>query len=63
MEKGVVFEKMGGIIMIASIIIWFFGVVRNHDAYETVAEQQENFLYIYQLGRGIEPVIKPPGFD
>jgi Fe2+ transport system protein B len=32
------------------------------DAYETVAEQQEN-SYIGQLGRGIEPVIKPLGFD
>ena len=49
-------KKMGGIIMIASIIIWFLGYYPNHDAYETVAEQQEN-SYIGQLGRGIEPVI------
>ena len=55
-------KKMGGIIMIASIIIWFLGYYPNHDAYETVAEQQEN-SYIGQLGRGIEPVIKPLGFD
>ena len=48
--------------MIASIIIWFLGYYPNHDAYETVAEQQEN-SYISQLGRGIEPVIKPLGFD
>ena len=48
--------------MIASIIIWFLGYYPNHDAYETVAEQQEN-SYIGQLGRGIEPVIKPLGFD
>ena len=34
----------------------------NHEAYETVAEQQEN-SYIGQLGRAIEPVIKPMGFD
>ena len=47
-------KKMGGIIMIASIIIWFLGYYPNHDAYETVAEQQEN-SYIGQLGRGIEP--------
>ena len=44
--------------MIASIIIWFLGYYPNHDAYETVAEQQEN-SYIGLLGRGIEPVIKP----
>ena len=55
-------RKMGGIIMIASVIIWFLGYYPNHDAYETVAEQQEN-SYIGQLGRGIEPVIKPLGFD
>ena len=36
--------------------------VESLDAYETVAEQQEN-SYIGQLGRGIEPVIKPLGFD
>lgn len=33
---------MGGIIMIASVVIWFLGYYPNHDAYETVAEQQEN---------------------
>ena len=48
--------------MIASIIIWFLGYYPNHDAYETVAEQQEN-SYIGQLGRAIEPVITPMGFD
>ena len=62
-EKGAQYlKKMGGIIMIASIIIWFLGYYPNHDAYETVAEQQEN-SYIGQLGRAIEPVIKPMGFD
>ena len=62
-EKGAQYlKKMGGIIMIASIIIWFLGYYPNHDAYETAAEQQEN-SYIGQLGRGIEPVIKPLGFD
>ena len=62
-EKGAQYlKKMGGIIMIASIIIWFLGYYPNHDAYETVAEQQEN-SYIGQLGRAIEPVIAPMGFD
>lgn len=55
-------KKMGGIIMIASIIIWFLGYYPNHDAYETTAEQQEN-SYIGQLGKTIEPVIEPLGFD
>ena len=62
-EKGAQYlKKMGGIIMIASIIIWFLGYYPNHEAYEPVAEQQEN-SYIGQLGRAIEPVIKPMGFD
>jgi len=55
-------KKMGGIIMIASIIIWFLGYYPNHNAYDTVAEQQEN-SYIGKIGKAIEPVIKPLGFD
>ena len=55
-------KKMGGIIMIASIIIWFLGYYPQHDAYETVAEQQEN-SYIGQIGKAVEPVIEPLGFD
>lgn len=62
-EKGAQYlKKMGGIIMIASIIIWFLGYYPQHDAYENVAEQQEN-SYIVQIGKAIEPVIKPLGFD
>lgn len=53
---------MGGIIMIASIIIWFLGYYPNHDSYSSVAEQQEN-SYIGQIGKAIEPVIEPLGFD
>ena len=55
-------KKMGGIIMIASIIIWFLGYYPRHDTHESVAEQQEN-SYIGQIGKAIEPVIKPLGFD
>ena len=62
-EKGAQYlKKMGGIVMIASIIIWFLGYYPQHDAYESVAEQQEN-SYIGQIGKAIEPVIKPLGFD
>ncbi len=53
---------MGGIIMVASIIIWFLGYYPNHDAYDTVVEQQEN-SYIGKIGKAIEPVIEPMGFD
>ncbi len=62
-EKGRQYlRKMGGIIMICSIIIWFLGYYPNHDRYATHAEQQEN-SYIGHIGRGIEPVIRPLGFD
>ena len=62
-EKGAQYiKKMGGIIMVASIVIWFLGYYPNHKDYDTVSEQQEN-SYIGQIGKGIEPVIKPLGFD
>lgn len=62
-EKGAQYlKKMGGIIMIASIIIWFLGYYPNHGNYETKAEQQEN-SYIGQIGKAIEPAIEPLGFD
>lgn len=62
-EKGAQYlKKMGGIIMIASIIIWFLGYYPNHESYETVAQQQEH-SYIGQIGKAIEPMIEPLGFD
>lgn len=62
-EKGAQYlKKMGGVIMVASIIIWFLGYYPNHNAYSTTAEQQEN-SYIGQIGKAIEPAIEPLGFD
>ena len=61
-EKGAEYlKKMGGIIMIASILIWFLGYYPQGN-YETIAEQQEN-SYVGQIGKAIEPVIEPLGFD
>jgi ferrous iron transport protein B len=61
-EKGAEYlKKMGGIIMIASILIWFLGYYPQGN-YETIAEQQEN-SYIGQIGKAIEPIIEPLGFD
>lgn len=62
-EKGAQYlRKMGGIIMIASIVIWALGYYPAHEAYDTVAEQQEN-SYIGKIGKAMEPVIEPLGFD
>ena len=48
--------------MVASIVIWALGYYPNHNDYSSVAEQQEN-SYIGQIGKAVEPVIKPLGFD
>jgi ferrous iron transport protein B len=53
---------MGGIIMLASVIIWFLGYYPNHNDYETLPQQQEN-SYIGRVGKAIEPVLRPLGFD
>ena len=62
-EKGRQYlKKMGGIILVASIVIWFLGYYPRNEAYATPAEQQEN-SYIGKIGKAIEPAIRPLGFD
>ena len=62
-EKGAQYlRKMGGIILVASIVIWALGYYPRHAEYETVTEQQEN-SYIGRIGKAIEPAIEPLGFD
>ena len=62
-EKGRQYlKKMGGIILVASIIIWFLGYYPRNEVYATQAEQQEN-SYIGKIGKAIEPAIRPLGFD
>ena len=62
-EKGRQYlRKMGGIILVCSIIIWFLGYYPDHDSYATHAQQQEQ-SYIGHVGRAIEPVVRPLGFD
>ena len=62
-EKGRQYlQKMSGIILICSMIIWFLGYFPNHKAYDTVQEQQEH-SFIGYIGKSMEPVLKPLGFD
>ena len=62
-EKGKQYlQKMSGIILVCSLAIWFLGYFPNHNAYDTVAEQQEN-SFIGYVGKAIEPVLEPLGFD
>ena len=62
-EKGRQYlQKMSGIILVCSMAIWFLGYFPNHDAYDTVQEQQEH-SFIGYIGKAMEPVLKPLGFD
>ena len=62
-EKGRQYlQKMSGIILICSLIIWFLGYFPNHDAYSTPQEQQEH-SFIGYVGKAMEPALEPLGFD
>ena len=62
-EKGRQYlHKMGGIILVASIIIWALGYFPQQQEGQTAAEQQET-SYMGQIGHAIEPVIAPLGYD
>lgn len=62
-EKGAQYlRKMGGVIMVASIIIWVLGYFPRPSESMDLAQQQEN-SYIGRIGKAIEPAIEPLGFD
>ena len=62
-EKGKQYlQKMSGIILICSLVIWFLGYFPNDKSYDTVAQQQEH-SFIGYIGKTMEPVLKPLGFD
>lgn len=62
-EKGKQYlQKMSGIILICSMVIWFLGYFPNHDKYDTAQQQQEH-SFIGYVGKAMEPALKPLGFD
>ncbi len=64
-EKGRQYlRKMGGIILIASIVVWALGYfpLSSEEQELTPAEQQEQ-SYLGQIGHALSPVIKPLGYD
>ena len=62
-EKGRQYlQKMSGVILICSLIIWALGYFPRGEQYATVQEQQEH-SYIGIVGKTIEPVLEPLGFD
>ena len=61
-EKGKEYlKKMGGIILMASIIVWALGYFPHNDTL-TQQEQQEQ-SYIGRMGKAIEPLFAPQGFN
>lgn len=62
-EKGKQYlHKITGIILISSIIIWFLGYFPNHNDYPDEIARQEN-SFLGHIGKAIEPVLEPLGFD
>ncbi|MCQ2252160.1 MAG: ferrous iron transport protein B [Bacteroidales bacterium] len=55
-------KKMGGVILIASIIIWALGYFPLPDKEMDDAERQE-YSYIGRIGKFVEPAIEPLGFN
>ena len=61
-EKGKQYlKKMGGIILVASIIVWALGYFPHND--ELTPGQQQEQSFIGRIGKTIEPVFIPQGFD
>jgi ferrous iron transport protein B len=61
-EKGKQYlKKMGGIILVASIIVWALGYFPHNDSLNK--QQQQEQSYIGRIGKTIEPVFQPQGFD
>ena len=61
-EKGKQYlKKMGGVILVASIIIWSLGYFPHND--ELTRQQQLEQSYIGMIGKTIQPVFAPQGFD
>lgn len=61
-EKGKQYlKKMGGIILVASIIVWALGYFPHNEELDNQAQQEQS--YIGRIGKAIEPVFRPQGFD
>lgn len=61
-EKGKQYlKKMGGIILVASIIVWALGYFPHNEQLTPQAQQEQS--YIGHIGKAIEPVFRAQGFD
>ena len=61
-EKGKQYlKKMGGIILVASIIVWALGYFPHNDRLN--AQQQKEASYIGMIGKTVQPMFEPLGFN
>ena len=61
-EKGKQYlKKMGGIILVASIIVWALGYFPHNSELDNQTQKEQS--YIGRIGKTIEPVFRPQGFD
>ena len=61
-EKGKQYlKKMGGIILVASIIVWALSYFPHPENLDN--QQQQEQSYIARIGKTVEPVFRPQGFN
>lgn len=56
-------KKMGGVILLASVIIWALGYFPHNESNEAGESAEHQDSYIETIGKAIEPVMKPLGLD
>ena len=61
-EKGKEYlKKMGGVILVASIIVWALGYFPHNDSLSESQQQEQSF--IGRMGKAVEPAFAPQGFN
>ena len=61
-EKGKQYlKKMGGIILVASLVVWALGYFPHDNNLDRQTQQEHS--YIGQIGKVVEPIFRPQGFD
>ncbi len=61
-EKGKQYlKKMGGIILVATIIVWALGYFPHNPS--LTKQQQQEQSYLGHIGKAVEPVFSPQGFN
>ncbi len=56
-------RKMGGMILIASLVVWFLSYYPHHDQIEVGTVEHYENSYLGRVGKGCEPIFKPLGLD